>query len=171
MAEIQRRVRPGAKTARYSSPEDQAEIAAYRRRFYDYLAEGMTKEEALAAAGGAPRQRVVSKRAQGEPPPPPPKPSKAAPPAPPPFQEPEPQLYSEPGGDVPRVQPEDGDDLMEISGIGSNTVKRLRDLGITSFVQIASWSDETAEQYDKQLNLRGRILREEWVKQARRLVK
>jgi len=62
------------------------------------------------------------------------------------------------------------DDLQQISGIGPVLEKRLRSLGVHTFAQIAAWSDENIAWVDSYLSFRGRIERERWVEQARKLV-
>lgn len=64
-----------------------------------------------------------------------------------------------------------GDDLTEISGVGPVIVKKLNDLGITEFSQIAAWKRADIEEFDEKLSFKGRIDREEWVKQAKALAK
>jgi large subunit ribosomal protein L21 len=64
----------------------------------------------------------------------------------------------------------DSSNLSLISGIGPTIEKKLRAAGITSWEQIASWSDEDLEAKDKELALRGRAKREEWVEQAKELL-
>lgn len=67
-----------------------------------------------------------------------------------------------------QVEPQD--DLTEIGGIGSTTARKLHQLGITSFKQIAEWDEETARSFDERLDLKGRVLRNDWVGQAKALM-
>jgi large subunit ribosomal protein L21 len=60
-----------------------------------------------------------------------------------------------------------GDDLTKIQGVGSNTVKKLNNMGISTYAEIAAWTPEEAAAVDKKLNYRGRILREDWAGQAK----
>lgn len=62
------------------------------------------------------------------------------------------------------------DDLTEISGIGPVIAGKLRKLGYTRFEQIARLTPQDIERVNAQLNFKGRIEREQWVKQARGLV-
>ncbi len=62
-----------------------------------------------------------------------------------------------------------GDDLKRIVGIGPVIERQLNDLGIVSFAQIASWSDDEIEAISRQLDVEGRIELEDWVGQARKL--
>lgn len=58
------------------------------------------------------------------------------------------------------------DNLTDINGIGPVIAGKLNALGITSFKQIAEFSAEDVERIDGELNFKGRIEREEWIKQA-----
>jgi len=59
------------------------------------------------------------------------------------------------------------DDLSRISGVGPVIVGKLEALGITSFQQIADFTAEDISRIDEELNFKGRIERDEWVKQAK----
>jgi len=61
----------------------------------------------------------------------------------------------------------DGDDLSKISGVGPVIVGKLDALGITTFQQIADFTAQDIERIDGELNFKGRIERDEWVKQAK----
>ena len=63
-----------------------------------------------------------------------------------------------------------GDKLTEINGIGPVIEAKLEDLGITTFQQIADLSAEQSAEIDEKLNFKGRIEREQWVEQAKKLV-
>jgi len=58
------------------------------------------------------------------------------------------------------------DDLTRIKGVGDELVKRLDELGVIKFEQIANWSDDDIAVVDEILNFKGRIEREDWVTQA-----
>ena len=60
-----------------------------------------------------------------------------------------------------------GDELTEINGIGPVIAGKLKDIGITTFKQIAEFTAEDIERVDAELNFKGRIEREEWVAQAK----
>ncbi len=62
------------------------------------------------------------------------------------------------------------DDLSQISGVGPVLVKKLSDLGYTTLQQIADLTPEQIEEIDEKLNFKGRIEREEWVKQAKEII-
>ena len=61
----------------------------------------------------------------------------------------------------------DGDDLSKISGVGPVIVGKLNGLGITTFQQIADFTAEDIARIDEELNFKGRIERDEWLKQAK----
>lgn len=62
------------------------------------------------------------------------------------------------------------DDLKLISGIGETLEKTLHKCGIFYFEQIASFNLKDVNTVDKLLNFRGRIDRDDWIKQARVLM-
>jgi predicted flap endonuclease-1-like 5' DNA nuclease len=63
-----------------------------------------------------------------------------------------------------------GDDLQEIPGVGSVYAKRLRSMGVTTFRQVALWSDDDIERIGPQLGpFPDRIRRENWRESARQL--
>jgi NADH-quinone oxidoreductase subunit E len=70
---------------------------------------------------------------------------------------------------IPR--PAEPDDLKLISGVGPRNEEILNGLGIYKFEQIASWKKNQREWVDAYLNFRGRIDRDDWVKQAKALAK
>ena len=61
------------------------------------------------------------------------------------------------------------DDLKKLSGVGPALEKKLVEAGITSFAQIAAWTEEDIAAFDEKLNFKGRIEREGWVEQAKTL--
>lgn len=63
------------------------------------------------------------------------------------------------------------DDLTRISGVGPVIVKKLHDLDVTTFAQIAAWTPEDITAMDDKLNFKGRIDRDEWLKQAAEFAK
>jgi large subunit ribosomal protein L21 len=71
---------------------------------------------------------------------------------------------------MPAAGAMDSSNLSLIAGIGPTIEKKLRAAGITSWEQIASWTDADLEAKDKELALRGRAKREEWVEQAKELL-
>ncbi len=63
------------------------------------------------------------------------------------------------------------DDLKVLSGVGPALEKKLHAEGITTFAQIAAWTDADAEEFGEKLNFKGRIEREGWIEQAKELSK
>lgn len=63
------------------------------------------------------------------------------------------------------------DDLKLISGVGPALEKKLNKLGVKTYADIAQWKKADVERVDEELNFKGRIQREDWVKQARVLAK
>src|SRR5262245_42975424 len=63
-------------------------------------------------------------------------------------------------------KPEKPDDLKLISGIGPKIEGILHSLGIFNFAQIAAWHQGQRDWVDRYLNFKGRIDRDNWVKQA-----
>lgn len=62
------------------------------------------------------------------------------------------------------------DKLTLIRGIGPVLEKKLGDIGVTRFEQIAGWTAQDIDGFSEQLRFKGRIEREEWVKQAKALL-
>lgn len=61
-------------------------------------------------------------------------------------------------------------DIARIKGIGPKLVTLLSELGVTTFAQIAAWSDADIERIDAQLGrFKGRIIRDQWIEQAKLL--
>lgn len=70
--------------------------------------------------------------------------------------------------------PRDGgaDDLKQIKGVGPKLEKLLHSMGFYHFDQIASWRKKEVEWVDENLEgFKGRVSRDEWVKQAKVLAK
>jgi len=59
------------------------------------------------------------------------------------------------------------EDLKRIRGVGVLIEKRLASMGITSYDQIANWSESEIDRVSQALDFKGRIERENWVEQAR----
>ena len=63
-----------------------------------------------------------------------------------------------------------GDDLTRIKGVGPKLVTLLGQLGVSSFAEIAGWSEADIDRIDAQLGVfAGRIRRDSWVEQAKLL--
>jgi len=58
------------------------------------------------------------------------------------------------------------DDLKKLSGVGPALEKKLVAAGVTTFAQIAGWSDADVAEMDEKLAFKGRIEREGWIEQA-----
>jgi NADH-quinone oxidoreductase subunit E len=68
-------------------------------------------------------------------------------------------------------KPATPDDLKLISGVGPKIEGILHELGIFTFAQVAGWKLTEREWVDGYLNFKGRIDRDDWVKQAEALAK
>ena len=67
---------------------------------------------------------------------------------------------------------EDKDNLQQIDGIGRFVEKKLNGIGIYKISQIASMTQEISEEVNQAIGLGpGRIDRDEWVLQAKRLIR
>ena len=63
----------------------------------------------------------------------------------------------------------DADDLKKISGVGPVLEGKLNALGITQYQQVAAFSADDIARVDEVLNFKGRIEREDWIGQAKKL--
>mgnify|MGYP001169041372 FL=1 len=63
------------------------------------------------------------------------------------------------------------DDLKQLSGVGPALEKKLIGAGVTSFSQIAAWTAKDVAAMDDSLSLKGKVDKEGWVKQAKKLSK
>ena len=63
-----------------------------------------------------------------------------------------------------------GDDLTRIKGIGKVMQKKLNELGITHFRQLAELSGPEIRKINEAIEFPGRVEREHWVQQARDLM-
>lgn len=71
---------------------------------------------------------------------------------------------------APAPADRDGDDLGRIKGVGPKLKALLTSLGVTTYAQIASWTDEDIAKIDAQLGtFAGRATRDNWVEQAKLL--
>ncbi|MBO6764483.1 hypothetical protein [Maricaulis sp.] len=107
------------------------------------------------AAEAAPRPKAKAKPATA---PKPAAPKKAAP---------KPAAVAETPAKAEEVSGED--DLTRIKGLGPKAEAALKAGGVTTFAQIAAWSESDVEVWDDRINGRGRIERDNWVSQARDL--
>ena len=80
----------------------------------------------------------------------------------------------EPGPSGPAVVSDPGavaDDLRQIKGIGPKLVTMLAEEGVTRFEHIAAWNESDIESIDAKLGrFQGRIVRDQWVEQAKLLI-
>ncbi len=75
-------------------------------------------------------------------------------------------------GRPPRMRkPAKPDDLKRISGVGPKLEGVLNGLGIYKFEQVAAWKKAERDWVDDHLNFKGRIERDDWVRQAKALAK
>ncbi len=71
---------------------------------------------------------------------------------------------------APAAGADTGDDLTRLKGVGPKLAAQLQELGVTSFAQIANWSEADIDRIDAQLGrFKGRIRRDDWVEQAKML--
>ncbi|QKV18494.1 hypothetical protein [Oricola thermophila] len=61
------------------------------------------------------------------------------------------------------------DDLKRIKGVGRQIEAKLHAAGITRYEQIASWTKKDVAEWGEKLSFAGRIERDDWVAQAKRL--
>ena len=62
------------------------------------------------------------------------------------------------------------DDLKQIKGVGPKLESLLNSMGFYHFDQVAAWTDEEIRWVDQNLEgFKGRVTRDEWVKQAKLL--
>lgn len=131
-------------------------------RIADILEKGADKSGVMAAVSGAgvvaaPAAKPAAKKKAA--------PKKEAPKA------------AAPKAEKPKAAPKaakaeaGADNLTKISGVGPVIVKKLHALGVTTFAQIAAWTPEDIAEMDDKLNFKGRIDRDEWLKQAAEFAK
>lgn len=61
------------------------------------------------------------------------------------------------------------DDLKRISGVAEKLEQRLNDFGVYTYEQIMHWDDEIVAEFGRLLAFKDRIVRDDWVSQARML--
>ena len=71
----------------------------------------------------------------------------------------------------PAAKAAGADDLKQLSGVGPALEKKLHAAGVTTFAQVAAWTDADVAAMDEQLSFKGRIEREGWIEQAKELAK
>ncbi|WP_233417106.1 helix-hairpin-helix domain-containing protein [Halovulum marinum] len=71
-----------------------------------------------------------------------------------------------------KAAPKAADDLTQLKGVGPKMAANLNAQGVSSFADIAAWDDARIDQMDEALGgLPGRIRRDDWVGQAKALIK
>lgn len=94
---------------------------------------------------------------------------KAAKPAPKAEKKAAPKAEAKPAKAAAKPAKAAADDLKQLSGVGPALEKKLHEAGVTSFAQIAAWSEADIAEFDEKLSFKGRIEREGWVEQAKAL--
>jgi large subunit ribosomal protein L21 len=61
------------------------------------------------------------------------------------------------------------DDLKKLSGVGPALEKKLHEAGVSTFAQVATWTETDVQELGEKLSLKGRIEREGWIEQAKKL--
>ena len=85
------------------------------------------------------------------------------------FKVPEGSSYDPQLGFVYKRKPKTQDDLKEISGVGTVLENKLHDDGVYRFEQVANWNQSQVDAFNDRLSFKGRIERDQWIMQARRL--
>jgi large subunit ribosomal protein L21 len=134
-------------------------------RVTDILENGADKSGVKAAVGAGSVASVVADTKPAK---------KAAPKKDSPKAEekkPAPQKEAAPKAEAKKAAPKasGNDDLKQLSGVGPALEKKLNEAGVTSFAQIASWGEAEVAEFGEKLSFKGRIEREGWVDQAKKL--
>jgi predicted flap endonuclease-1-like 5' DNA nuclease len=79
------------------------------------------------------------------------------------------ETYAEVIVEAAPVAETQADDLTRLTGIGPKLAAALAARGILTFAQLADWTEEQAQAFDAELSLKGRVARDAWIAQARRL--
>lgn len=123
----------------------------------------------VKAKAATPAKPVVAK---AEKPKPAPKAKAVEKPAVAPKVKAKPEPKAEVAAPAPKPKKPSGkaDDLKRIDGIGPKVEQVLKGRGITRFQDLAEMDEKALVALDKELGLDGRVLRDDWAGQARRLV-
>ncbi|MDX8530448.1 proton-conducting membrane transporter [Mesorhizobium sp. VK25A] len=70
---------------------------------------------------------------------------------------------------APKAATGNADNLRRLIGIGPVNERLLKGLGVTTYAQIAAWTDGDVKRVEEVLNFDGRIAREKWIEQAKLL--
>jgi predicted flap endonuclease-1-like 5' DNA nuclease len=79
------------------------------------------------------------------------------------------EIIAEPADEAAEQTLEGGDDLTRLTGVGPKLALELAARGIRTFAQLADWTEDQAQAFDSELSLKGRVARDAWIAQARRL--
>ncbi|SIP89539.1 NADH-quinone oxidoreductase subunit E [Rhizobium sp. RU35A] len=71
----------------------------------------------------------------------------------------------------PAARKAKADDLKKISGIGPKLEDLLNGMGVARYAAIAAWTDKDVEHFDRELGLDGRIAKDDWIAQAKALLR
>ncbi|WP_167448950.1 proton-conducting membrane transporter [Mesorhizobium hawassense] len=70
---------------------------------------------------------------------------------------------------TPKAAATKADNLRRLIGIGPVNERLLKGQGVTTYTQIAAWTDADVKRIEEVLNFDGRIAREKWIEQAKLL--
>ena len=71
-----------------------------------------------------------------------------------------------------KAPPPPRDDLQKIRGVGPALEKKLNEMGIHTFAQIAAWTDREIDAFEAKLPIvQRRVRRDEWVARAKELAR
>ncbi|CDX54954.1 NADH dehydrogenase [Mesorhizobium sp. LCM 4577] len=70
---------------------------------------------------------------------------------------------------APQAAAGKADNLRRLIGIGPVNERLLKGLGVTTYAQIAAWTEADVKRVEEVLNFDGRIAREKWIEQAKLL--
>ncbi|KAF0675176.1 50S ribosomal protein L21 [Profundibacterium mesophilum] len=63
----------------------------------------------------------------------------------------------------------EADDMKKLKGVGPKMAETMIAQGVTTFAQIAGWSDADVAEWDEKLGTKGKIEKDDWVAQAKSL--
>ena len=84
-----------------------------------------------------------------------------------------PQATRPVSGKAPKkiAKPSRPDDLTRISGVGKTLEKKVNGMGVWTYRQVAEWKGQEIAYVNSFLNFSGRIERDQWVRQAKQLMR
>jgi len=145
--------KPAAKAKAASPKATPAAKAAAARAAEEAEAKALTEKAAKKATAKAPAKKAAAKPAAKK------APAEAAPAA-----EKKPRTLT-------KARKAGADDLKLISGVGPKLEGVLNDLGFYHFDQVAAWTPDHIAWVDARLKFKGRIERDDWISQAKKLMK